>query len=69
MNCGCGQLDTRHKQTDIVTNDVRRAAEGQGRSFEETVGNLDQSIHRMRSGGDAQSAERAGTRGTTPALR
>ena len=49
MNCGCGEVDTRHKDTDIVQQDIQRAAEGQGMSREETIQNLESSIQQMRS--------------------
>jgi hypothetical protein len=49
MNCGCGEVDTRHKETDIVQQDIQRAAEGQGMSQEETIRNLEASMQQMRS--------------------
>jgi hypothetical protein len=49
MNCGCGQLDTRHKDTDIVGQDIQKAADGQGLSKDETIGNLESSLGQLRS--------------------
>ena len=49
MNCGCGEVDTRHKDTDIVQQDVMKAAEGQGMSREETIQNLESSLQQLRS--------------------
>jgi|tagenome__1003787_1003787.scaffolds.fasta_scaffold8539102_1 hypothetical protein len=49
MNCGCGEVDTRHKETDIVQQDIQRAAEGQGMSQEETIRNLEASMQQMSS--------------------
>ena len=49
MNCGCGEVDTRHKDTDIVQQDIQQAAEGQGMSKDETIQNLESSMQQMRS--------------------
>lgn len=42
MNCGCGEPEKRHKDTDITLDDVRKAAEGS--SMDETVQNLRTSL-------------------------
>ena len=55
MNCGCGQLDTRHKDTDIVREDIRQAAEGQGSSLEETARHLSAALQRVGAMGNAGS--------------
>ena len=54
LNCGCGELDTRHKETDLVREDVRKAAQGQGQSMESALGNLERSLRDLRSGADRQ---------------
>lgn len=54
MNCGCGEPDKRHKETDIVRSDIQRAADGQGSSMEETTANLQRSL------GDASASSGAG---------
>lgn len=54
MNCGCGEPETRHKETDIVRSDIQRAADGQGSSMEETASNLQRSL------GDVSSSSGAG---------
>jgi hypothetical protein len=56
MNCGCGEVDTRHKETDIVQQDIQQAAEGQGMSQEETIQNLESSMQPMRSQSSRTSA-------------
>jgi hypothetical protein len=56
MNCGCGEVDTRHKETDIVQQDIQQAAEGQGMSQEETIQNLESSMQPMRSESSSTSA-------------
>ena len=62
MNCGCGELDTRHKDSDIVRDDVQRAADGQGASIEATAGHLEESLRQLRSG--SGSPARAGANGS-----
>jgi len=72
MNCGCGQLDTRHKDSDIVRDDVQRAADGQGASIEATAGHLEESLRRLRSGsgnGTAAGATSGSASGTSTASR
>lgn len=49
MNCGCGELDTRHKETDLVSDDVRRAAEGQSQPVDQTIGNLEAALQQLRT--------------------
>lgn len=65
LNCGCGQLDTRHKETDLIRADIRRAAEGQGSSMDTTIANLERSMRELRSG--AASASASGTKTGTAA--
>jgi hypothetical protein len=60
MNCGCGQLDTRHKDTDIIREDIQRAAQGQGSSMEETAKNLEMSMRQLSSFGGSQTAGASG---------
>ena len=68
MNCGCGMLDTRHKDTDLVREDVRSAAHGQGSSVEDTLENLEQSIRKMRA--TSEPLQRTGATSTsTPTMR
>lgn len=45
MNCGCGEPEKRHKDTDITLEDVRKAAEGS--SMDETVQNLRTSLDQV----------------------
>jgi hypothetical protein len=47
MNCGCGELDKRHKESDIVREDIQRAADGRGSSLEETRRNMETSFRQM----------------------
>jgi hypothetical protein len=49
LNCGCGEPDTRHKDSDIVQQDVQKAADGQGMSRDETIQNIESSLQKMRS--------------------
>ncbi len=43
LNCGCGEPETRHQETDITADDVRKAAAGKP---------LDQTVQNMRGGLD-----------------
>lgn len=67
LNCGCGQPDKRHKETDLVREDVQRAADGQGSSLEETVRNIETSLRELRSGsGVTAGSGSASYGGNTP---
>jgi len=61
LNCGCGDVDTRHKDSDIVQQDIQKAADGQGMSKDETIQNIESSLQKMRS--QAGSTTGAGTSG------
>ena len=67
MNCGCGQLDTRHKDTDIVREDIQSAAKGQGSSLEETTRNMSASLQRMGTTGGSNGQTTEPTGSTTSA--
>ena len=56
LNCGCGEPDNRHQPSDIIREDVERAAEGQHMSLEETASNLLASLETIR----AQAADTHG---------
>ena len=45
LNCGCGEPETRHKDTDITADDVRSAAAGT--SMDQTVQNMRASLDQM----------------------
>ena len=61
LNCGCGDPETRHKDSDIVQQDIQKAADGQGMSKDETIQNIESSLQKMRS--QAGSTTGAGTSG------
>jgi hypothetical protein len=44
LNCGCGELDERHKPSDITMEDLAKAAEGQGMDMKQTVANMQESL-------------------------
>jgi hypothetical protein len=44
LNCGCGEYDKRHKPSDITTEDLAKAAEGQGMEMKETIANMQESM-------------------------
>ncbi len=53
MNCGCGNVDERHKPTDIVRDDLQKAADGGGISVDEAAGNMRSSLESLApAGGD-----------------
>jgi hypothetical protein len=54
MNCGCGEPETRHKETDITADDVRTAAAGS--PMDQTIRNMRTSLDKM---GQSQSGEMA----------
>ena len=45
LNCGCGEPETRHKETDITAEDVRKASAGS--SMDQTVQNMRASLDKM----------------------
>jgi hypothetical protein len=52
LNCGCGEPETRHKETDITADDVRNAAAGT--PMDQTIRNMRTSLDKM---GQSQSGE------------
>lgn len=45
LNCGCGEPETRHKDTDITMDDVRNASAGA--PLDQTVQNMRSSLEKM----------------------
>lgn len=62
MNCGCGELDKRHKESDLVREDLQRAADGQGSSMDETVSNVESSLRELRAGASSGGVDTYGSR-------
>ena len=59
MNCGCGEVDARHKPTDITREDLQSAADGSGMSVDEVASNLRSSLETMApAGGDTAGSDR-----------
>ena len=52
LNCGCGEPETRHKATDITTDDLRKASAGG--PLDETVQNMRASLEKMEQSGSGQ---------------
>lgn len=49
MNCGCNQPDERHGNPDNITReDLERAGQTNGQSFDETVRNIERTSESMR---------------------
>jgi hypothetical protein len=51
LNCGCGEYEKRHKPSDITTEDLAKAAEGQGMEMQETVANMQEAMKAVGQGG------------------
>jgi hypothetical protein len=49
LNRGCGEPQTRHQPSDIVRDDIDRAAEGQQMSIEEAAANMLASLEGIRA--------------------
>jgi hypothetical protein len=47
MNCGCGELDKRHQPTDIIREDLQRAADGGGVTLKEAARNVARSSEQL----------------------
>lgn len=62
LNCGCGEPDKRHTGSDLVREDLQRAADGQGSSMDETVRNMETSLQELRVGAASGGADTYGTR-------
>jgi hypothetical protein len=52
MNCGCGEPDKRHQPTDILREDVQRAADGSGMTLKEAARNVQRSIEQLAADRD-----------------
>ncbi len=48
MNCGCGEYNERHKDTDITLDQMESAARGQDMSVEQAADNIHQSARAVR---------------------
>jgi len=49
MNCGCGEVNERHKPSDITLSDLQAAADGQNMPLEKTADNIHQAARQVRS--------------------
>lgn len=58
LNCGCGEPETRHKETDITADDVRQASAG--KPLDQTVENMQTGLDKM---GQVSSSQMAGSIG------
>jgi hypothetical protein len=56
LNCGCGEPETRHKDTDITLDDVRKASAGAP---------LDQTVQNMRTSLDQMGLSEGGQTGSS----
>ncbi len=51
MNCGCGELNERHKETDITLDDMQAAASGHDMDVEQAADNIHQAARSARQQG------------------
>jgi hypothetical protein len=51
MNCGCGEVNERHKPGDIVLDDLKRAAQNHGMEVEQAADNIHNSAREMKKSG------------------
>jgi len=49
MNCGCGELNERHKPSDITLDDLKKAADGQNMDVETAADNIHQGARHVRA--------------------
>jgi len=63
MNCGCGQPDDRHGNPDNITReDLERAAQANGQSFDQAVRNIEDASQSLRMEG-SQSGQSMASQG------
>jgi hypothetical protein len=51
MNCGCGEYEMRHKETDITLSDLKAAAKGQNMEVEQAADNIHASAEELKQAG------------------
>ena len=51
MNCGCGQVNERHKPTDITIDDLTAAAKGHDMEVEEAADNIHSGARELKQAG------------------
>lgn len=51
LNCGCGKPNDRHKEGDIVLDDLKRAAENHGLEVEQAADNIHDAARQLKQQG------------------
>jgi predicted nucleic acid-binding Zn-ribbon protein len=51
LNCGCGKPNDRHKQGDIVLDDLKQAAQNHDMQVEEAADNIHRSAKELKEQG------------------
>ncbi len=51
MNCGCGEYDKRHKQSDITLDDLKAAAKGHDIEVEQAADNIHNGARELKKSG------------------
>jgi len=51
LNCSCGQIETKHKPTDITLSDLKAAAKGHDMEVEEAADNIHNTARELKQAG------------------
>jgi hypothetical protein len=51
LNCGCGEVETKHKPTDITLSDLKAAAKGHNMEVEEAADNIHNTARELKQAG------------------
>lgn len=51
MSCGCGEVNERHKEGDIVLDDLKRAAQNHNIEVEQAADNIHNSAKQLKEQG------------------
>jgi hypothetical protein len=51
LNCACGEVETKHKPTDITLSDLRAAAKGHDMVVEQAADNIHNTAEELKAAG------------------
>jgi hypothetical protein len=51
LNCACGEVDTKHKRSDITLSDLKAAAKGHNMEVEEAADNIHNAARELKQAG------------------
>jgi hypothetical protein len=55
MSCGCGKVNERHKDGDIILDDLRRAAQNANVDVEKAADNIHDAARKVRAEGGGRA--------------